>query len=109
MIPPGALSGSRRTRIVKGSILTIGTGLPALFLLAIGAAPGINRQAPSDWLLPLGFGVAFGALAYGFGRVTLAAWSETRTRRTTEPGYWPYAMCLLAIVVALASIPLSTR
>jgi hypothetical protein len=107
MIPPGALSGSRRMRIVKGSMLTIGTGLPALFLLAIGVAPGVNRQVLSDWLLPLGFGVAFGVLAYGFGRVTLAAWTETRARRIAEPGYWPYAMCLLAVVVALASIPLS--
>jgi hypothetical protein len=107
MIPPGALSGSRGKRLVNGSILTAGTAVLALFLLAIGFAPGVNRRTPADWLLPLGFGVAMGALSYAFGRFTLAAWSEKRRTPIMGPGLWPFGVCLIAIMVALASIPLS--
>jgi hypothetical protein len=108
MIPPSALSGSRRKRLVNGTILTVGTAVPALFLLAIGVAPGINRTTPADWLLPLGFGVALGALSYAFGRLTVAAWTEKRRALPiTGPGLWPFGVSLLAIVLALASIPLS--
>ncbi len=86
-------------------MLTVGTALPALFLIVLGLTSSLV-DTPLELVLPLGMGISIGSLSYWFGRFTLAVWSEKKkSGRISEPGWWPFAVCFLAMIAALASIP----
>lgn len=103
MIPPGALSGTRRQVMLRAWFLAVFLGLIGLALL-VGCLAELLADEP-DAILLLGFGSSFAFLSYGFGRIGVSAFTESRRRPVAEPGFLPFVLAVVGVVAGLASIP----
>jgi len=104
LIPSSAMSGSRRQQMAVGGFFTVLVGLLGLLLVVGSVASGLNERG--DWM-GVCMGCSFLSVAYGFGRLTVSAYTENGPHPIGEGSALPWKAAAAFLILGFLILGLA--